>query len=119
MTTIRSLKCQSSNQRQLERFVFVGSKAQNGQILSDSDLSLGDRDCLFLCNTEIGDCVAIAKIKTDRNTQKYLYQLGLKPGVKIEVVSKTTTDSIVIAVKDWYIGLGSTITQKVIVRWSR
>lgn len=119
MTTIKSLKYENSNQRKFERFVFVGSRAKNEQILSSSDLSLTHPDCLFLCNTKIGDRIVIAKIKTDRNTKKYLHQLGLKSGLAIEVVSKTTTDSIVVAINDRYIGLGSAITQKVIVSLSK
>lgn len=100
----------SQNPKQFQKLVFVGGREK--QTFSCENLKLFSSAHLFLCNVQIDDLVVITKIITDRKTKKILYQLGLKPANKIRIASKTITDSIIIAINDRHIGLGSAITQK-------
>ena len=55
------------------------------------------------------------EIGTDRDTCIYLNQLGLKSKTSVQIVSHTASGSVVVNLGKKQIGLGSEITQKVLV----
>ena len=103
------------SRKRFQKFVFVGGQRERQSLHREvqGDFSANDR---LLCDTQVNDYLAIAQIKTDRSTQKYLRQLGLKPGVIIEVISKTAAESIIVRINTQHIGLGIAIAQNVVVR---
>lgn len=114
MTITTEFKQKSQNPKQFQSLVFVGGREK--QDFPRQNLKLPSPDHCFLCDIQIDDIVAIAQVKTAKNIQKHLSQLGLRPNTEIKIASKTLTDSVIIAIDDRHIGLGSTITQEIIVR---
>lgn len=115
MTVTTELKQKGKNPQQFQKLVFVGGKQTDKQVSTQKHLNSLCGDRFFLCDAQINDRFEIAKIQTDRNTRKYLHQLGFKSRVAIEVVGKIS-GSIIVKINAQHISLGMAITQLVIVR---
>lgn len=107
--------------KQFQEFIFVGGNQLNGALDSaetkEKNLFALDSGNILLSNLKAKQRVMIAQIYTDRSTYNYLYQLGLRLGVIVEIISKTATNSVVIAINGKQSGLGAEITQKVVVNF--
>ena len=96
------------------QFTFVGGTS-NSQLGSNPQSKSIFPDPIFLSNVRENDRVAISAINTDRDTCIYLYQLGLKPKTTVRIVSHQTSGSVILSFGERQIGLGSEITQKILV----
>ena len=76
---------------------------------------LGDQ-CLPLAMTAVGDCVWVVQIKGGHNLIRRLTDLGVVPGNKITVVSRTESGSVIVGLSQGCrIGLGAGMAHKVMV----
>lgn len=71
---------------------------------------------VWLNTAQIEDWVEITRMHLDKNTCNYLCNLGLKPGIVAEIVSKTASGSVIIRIDRQQIGLGAEITCKLVVK---
>ena len=68
-----------------------------------------------LSTTQIGDRNAIAQILSGKNMERRLSQMGLTLGSEVQVISKTTSGSVIICIQDEQIGLGAGMANRVMV----
>ena len=68
-----------------------------------------------LSTTQIGDRVVLAQILSGQNMAHRLSQMGLTLGSEVQVISKTTSGSVIICIQDEQIGLGAGMANQVMV----
>ena len=68
-----------------------------------------------LSTTQIGDRVLITQILSGQNLEHRLSQMGLTLGLEVQVISKTTSGSVIICIQDEQIGLGAGMANQVMV----
>ena len=68
-----------------------------------------------LSTTQIGDRIVIAQILSGKNMERRLSQMGLTLGSEVQVISKTTSGSVIICIQDEQIGLGAGMANRVMV----
>ncbi len=76
---------------------------------------LMDEQLFPLSTTQIGDRVVIAQILSGRNMKHQLKQMGLTLGSEVQVISKTTSGSVIICIQDEQVGLGAGMADRVMV----
>jgi Fe2+ transport system protein FeoA len=106
----------SHQRKNLPSFTFVGgtSSESKNPTVKRSHLAAFP-NAMLLDAVEINTSVTIRKIDTDRDTSIHLHQLGLKPEITVKIVSQTQNGSVIVSLGSDKIGLGSTITQKIVV----
>ena len=103
----------SINKRKFQEFVFVGN-------ISDKSVADATRQLILSPNSgaisqaKVEDFFLIKEVHTDKNTARQLKELKIKPGVTIELVSKTSNGSVVVSVGDKLIGIGAEIARKIV-----
>ena len=78
------------------------------------DASL-ERKAISLVDLTLGKTAVIFQIKSGRAACKRLNELGLIPGVMIELVNRITSGPVMIRVKGSKLALGRGLAQKVMV----
>ncbi|NET08496.1 MAG: ferrous iron transport protein A [Merismopedia sp. SIO2A8] len=68
-----------------------------------------------LAMASMGDRLQIVKLTAKEGAARRLLSMGLNPGVEVQVISKTATSSVIVAIQDNRIGLGAGMAHKVIV----
>ncbi|MDJ0554726.1 MAG: FeoA family protein [Microcoleaceae cyanobacterium MO_207.B10] len=68
-----------------------------------------------LTKAKRGDRLSIVKINALGDIARRLQKMGLVPKVEIEVISKNPSGSVIVAVNNHHIGLGSNPASKIIV----
>ena len=68
-----------------------------------------------LSSTQIGDRVVLAQILSGQNMEHQLRQMGLTLGSEVQVISKTTSGSVIICIQDEQVGLGAGMANQVMV----
>ena len=68
-----------------------------------------------LSTTQVGDRVVITQILSGQNMAHRLSQMGLTKGSEVQVISKTTSGSVIICIQDEQIGLGAGMANQVMV----
>ena len=105
---------QLSKLKRFKHFVFVGSNSVNFSLNTAKQLHLNP-DSSFLHQVQIGSSIAIKEISTSKDITRQLSNLGLESGKIVRVLSKTSNDSVVIALKDSSIGIGTEIARQIVV----
>ena len=106
----------SQQEQNLQSFTFVGGTASDLECTSVKPSPLlAFPQSMFLNSVQSNNFVTIHRIDTDRDTGNYLYQLGLKPEITVKIVSQTKNGSVIVDLGKNQIGLGSTITKKIVV----
>lgn len=104
------------NKRQVETLIFLGGTQSNFQSDTTKNAALIlDYTDILLSKVQLNERVAIARINTNRSTRNYLHRLGLKPGKTVNIVSKTASNSVVLAIENRQIGLGAKLTSQIAV----
>lgn len=97
------------------KFIFVGGTSSN------SDLDERDSiptNSILLDKVRSQNWVKITQMHLDKDTNNYLYNLGLKPGIVVEIVSQTTSGSVIVRVGRQQIGLGADIARRFTVSFT-
>ena len=105
---------QQSKLKRFEKFVFVGSNSVNPLSNAIQQLHLNPNSS-FLAQAQIGSSIAIEQIYASQDITHQLNNLGLKSGKVAKVISKTGNGSVVIALKDSSIGIGTDIARQIVV----
>lgn len=72
-------------------------------------------EAMPLAMVKAGQCVHLVAVDAGRGLQARLADMGLVPGVEIEVVSNALHGPFIVAVKGCRMVLGHEITQKIMV----
>ena len=104
---------QQSKLKRFKKFVFIGSNSVDS-LSNVAKLHLNPNS-IFLAQTQIGSSIAIEKIYASQDLTARLNNLGLKLGKVATVISKTSNGSVVIALKDSSIGIGTDIARQIVV----
>lgn len=110
ITLINNWQKRSLNSSQSSKLIFIGgtsAKTHSAINIPPNRISLD--------KAQISDWVEITRMYLDRNTHSRLHNLGLKPKVIVEIVSKTASGSVIIRVNQQHIGLGAEIARRLIV----
>jgi Fe2+ transport system protein FeoA len=105
----------SRQRRNLRSFTFIGGTSESKNPAIKRSHLAAFPNGMLLYAAQIDTSVTIRKIDTDRDTSIYLHQLGLKPEITVKIVSQTKNGSVIVNLGKDKIGLGSTITQKIVV----
>ncbi len=103
-----------SPKRQSSNLVFVGGMSVELESDKINSLNLPVNN-FFLNTAKTKDWVKITQMHLDTNTYGYLFNLGIKPGNVVEIVSQTASGSVVVRLKRQQIGLGADIARRLIV----
>lgn len=117
MSETHNLFKRSHRRQNLQSFTFVGGTLSESEYNSvkHSPLLAFPNSMLLNNAAQIDNSVTIHKIDTDRDTGIYLHQLGLKPKTTVKIVNQTKSGSVIVNLGKTQIGLGSTITKKIVV----
>lgn len=104
----------SQGLRGYKEFIFIGNcNYQSPSPSRKSSSSLTNTQTLD--TNAIGNLLTIAQLQTSKQITDQLNSLDLKPGVTVQLTSKTNNGSVVVSHNNRLIGIGATIAQKVIV----
>lgn len=94
---------------------FCGNSA--GELNQNSSLSdfLDSDEIIPLSEARAGDIVLIVELFSI-DCLKDLRNMGLIPGAEIQVISRTTTGSVIVVLQNQRIGLGKDMAQSILVR---
>lgn len=98
-------------------FVYLGQTSRHGAAdprkktgLNEAQLAAIELPKGSLANTKVGDRVRIVALNCDDSNSR-LMAMGLLPGVVLQVVSRTATGSVIVALQDHRLGLGAEMAQ--------
>ncbi len=92
------------------KFTFVGGSGT--QELRTREKTV---QCFPLNQSEVGERSIVTQIQLLSDCQFLRQNPILKPGTSVEIISKTANGSVIVRVRDRYLGLGAAIASKVIV----
>ena len=104
---------QPSKRKQFKKFVFVSSNSVDSS--SNTTKQPRQNPNNLLSQVQIGSSIAIKEIYASKNITRQLNNLGLKSGIIVELISKTSNGSVVVSLKDASIGIGTEIARQIIV----
>ena len=87
---------------------FCGAQSQKLNFNSDDNL-------ISLSQTEVGDVVCIVEIEPI-DCIDYLLNMGFTVGTELQIVSITTTGSVVVNLNDKCLGLGADMARSIFVK---
>ena len=105
---------QSKGIRRFQEFIFIGTSSSKSSLDSVEQLHLPSNSKL-LSQTPTGNFLMITQILTAKSITRQLQNLHLKPGRKVQLVSRTNNGSVVVRLEEKLIGMGAEIAQKIIV----
>ncbi|MDY6899050.1 MAG: ferrous iron transport protein A, partial [Cyanobacteriota bacterium] len=74
-------------------------------------------DIITLSEARAGEIVLIVELLLI-DCVKYLQNMGLSPGIEIQVISRTTTGSVIVLLSNQQIGLGKNMAINILVKKS-
>ncbi|NJO27096.1 MAG: ferrous iron transport protein A [Nostocaceae cyanobacterium CSU_2_110] len=107
---------EKSESEQWQKFkFFCGNSA--GELNQNSSLSdfLDSDDIIPLSQVRAGDIVSIVELLSI-DCAEDLRNMGLIPGADIQVISRTTTGSVIVVLQNQPIGLGKDMSESILVR---
>lgn len=110
-----ALKLKNSTLHKLKgfpEFVFVSDSALKSVSESAIQLQLAPNSS-FLCEAEIGEIITIRQIHVPQNTIRQLRNLKFEKGQTVQLVSKTETGSVIVALNNTLVGIGQEIAQRI------
>lgn len=107
---------QQSNSRQFEGFTFYGetpevSETENSS--TETQPPVGEGKSFPVAMASIGEKLRIVKLKGSEGTVRRLIGMGLVPGIEVQIISNSG-GSVIVAIGDNRIGLGSGMAQKIL-----
>ncbi|NEQ80582.1 MAG: ferrous iron transport protein A [Moorea sp. SIO2I5] len=99
------------------KFTFLGGMSEIGPS-DDNQAKLpqtfANQESFPLALSQVGDRVKILGFKTQEMVNQF-HARGLTPGSELQVISRTPIGSVIVAVQDYYIGLGSAMANQILV----
>ena len=115
MTHAIDLKHKQSNGiKQFQEFIFIGTSSAKSSADPLEQLHRITNSNL-LSRASTGNSLMITQIFTIKSVTRQLQNLQLKPGKKVQLVSRTSNGSVVVSLDGKLIGIGANIAQKIIV----
>jgi hypothetical protein len=112
--TINLKSSQLSKLQEFQEFVFIGNSSTHSHTDSLEQLQhTPNTQCLHTSST--GSFLLIAQIHTPKHITRQLKSLKIKPGVIVQLISKTNNGSVAISYNNKLIGIGATIVPKISV----
>lgn len=105
----------SSKRKRFQNFVFINDSALGSEPKLEQQLHSYPDSQLLLSQAQVGCLVTICQINAPQNIVSQLNNLQFEYHQKIEVVSKTKKESVVIDLQGKLIGLGAEIAQQIVV----
>ncbi|MBE9213598.1 ferrous iron transport protein A [Plectonema cf. radiosum LEGE 06105] len=107
---------EKSESEQWDRFKFFCGNS-TGELNQNSNLSdfLDSDDIIPLSEARAGDIVSIVELLSI-DCAEDLRNMGLIPGAEIQIISRTTTGSVIIVLQNQPIGLGKDMAKSILVR---
>lgn len=105
---------QSKGIRKFQEFIFIGTSSSKSSADSVEQLHR-ITDSNLLSRTSPGNSLLITQIPTTKSVSRQLQNLQLKPGKKVQLVSRTNNGSVVVSLDGKLIGIGANIAQQIIV----
>ena len=100
--------------RQFQEFIFIGTSSSKSSLDLVKQLHLPTNSNL-LSQIPQGNSLTITQLHTAKTISRQLENLQLKPGKKVQLVSRTDNGSVVVSLEGKLIGIGANIAQKIIV----
>jgi Fe2+ transport system protein FeoA len=115
MTQTVSFKHQiSQNLKRFQDFVFVSDSAIKLTPELDHQLQFTPNSS-FLDQARIGDIITIQQIHAPQDIIRQLRNLKFQPDQTVQLVSRTSTGSVIVNLNNTLIGIGKGITQRIVV----
>ncbi|MGF1675724.1 MAG: ferrous iron transport protein A [Rivularia sp. (in: cyanobacteria)] len=107
---------EKSESEQWQKFKFFCGNS-SGELNQNSSLSdfLDSDDIIPLSQARAGDIVSIVELLSIDCVED-LRNMGLIPGAEIQVISRTTTGSVIVVLQNQPIGLGKDMSESILVR---
>ncbi|MDJ0673835.1 MAG: FeoA family protein [Calothrix sp. MO_167.B42] len=99
-------------------FTFVGETPTKPNKRGNNQGELGMQQVFPLSTTKVGDRLVITQIQSGRSMVYRLNNMGLTVGCEVQVISKTTSGSVIIRIQDKEIGLGTAMADRVMVAFA-
>ncbi|MBE9101815.1 FeoA family protein [Vacuolonema iberomarrocanum] len=72
---------------------------------------------IILAQARVGDFLEVVRFRSSLHTMRYLSQMGITPGVVLEVSKRSFHGSVVVKIDDACLGLNARIARQVIVSY--
>lgn len=99
--------------RQFKEFIFIGKTSDNSVASATKQLNLYPNSVL-VSQATVEDSLLITEVCTNKNVAHQLKNLEIKPGVGIELVSKTNSGSVVVSFHNKLVGIGAEIARQIV-----
>lgn len=99
-------------------FTFVGETPTKLNTWGNNQGELGIQQVFPLSTTKVGDRLVVTGIQSERSMVYRLNNMGLTVGCEVQVISKTTSGSVIICIQNKEIGLGVAMADRVIVAFA-
>lgn len=113
--TINSQLPQSQGRHKLRKFrefIFIGNSSSQVDFLPPLEHT---SNVEYLNTSKPGSFLSITQVHTSRQITRQLRNFKLKPGAIVQLLSKTSSGSVIISHSNRLIGIGATIAPKIIV----
>ena len=101
------------SKEQFKEFVFIGNISNKSVANTTEQLNLSPNSN-FISQATLEDSLLITEVRTNRNITHQLKGLKIKPGVTIELISKTSNGSVVVSLGNKLVGIGAEIARKIV-----
>lgn len=104
---------QTKAKRQFKEFVFIGDCINESIADVTKQLNLLPNNRL-ISQAKVEDCLIIQQIQTNKNLTHQLEGLSIKPGTRVQLVSKTRNGSVIVSLGNELIGIGAEIASQIV-----
>ncbi len=111
---ISSSPPQIETKQQFKEFIFIGNCADKSVADVTKQLNLSPNNGL-ISQAEVGDCLVIQQMQTNKNLIHQLENLNIKPGTRVQLVSKTSNNSVIVSLGNKLVGIGAEIASQIVV----
>ncbi|MGD1919113.1 MAG: FeoA domain-containing protein [Pleurocapsa sp.] len=102
-----------SGRKQFKKLVFIGNISDKSVVRATKQLNLSPNSD-FISQATVENSLLITEVHTDENIANQLKELKIKPGVTLELVSKTNNGSVVVSLGNKLVGIGAEIARKIV-----